>query len=342
MSWITGYQVWLSESQSLQNAQMVANHFISKGWTKEAISALCGNMRHESSINPDMYEYGYDWSADRGYGLVQWTPRSKYWDWAVAQGLDPRHGDSQLDRIDYEVDNNIQWIPRSDYGNMTFAQFRQNSGGWSVDYLTEAFTWSYERPNESAGWNSMPDRKAFAQRCFNELDFSGAGQTYNFIYPSDCRNITSPFDDPTRTDHYGVDFACAGTWEIYASAAGTVTRSDYSSSYGEVIYILHNINGQEYETVYAHLQTGSRTVSLGDTVSQGQVIGIMGNTGDSSGQHLHFELHVGRWNDAKSNAVDPIPYLGQSNGGGDPTPTVDKQKEYIHLLLSDAVNGWKF
>ena len=162
------------------------------------------------------------------------------------------------------------------------------------------------------------------------------------IYPSDCRNITSPFDDPTRTDHYGVDFACAGTWEIYASAAGTVTRSDYSSSYGEVIYILHNINGQEYETVYAHLQTGSRTVSLGDTVSQGQVIGIMGNTGDSSGQHLHFELHVGRWNDAKSNAVDPIPYLGQSNGGGDPTPTVDKQKEYIHLLLSDAVNGWKF
>jgi hypothetical protein len=175
MAWNTGFQVWLTEEQSLENAQMVVNHFVGTDWTKESLSAMCGNMRHESSINPDMYEYGYDWSADRGYGLVQWTPRSKYWDWAVANGLTPELGDSQLARIDYEVDNNIQWIPRSDYENMTFAQFRQNSGNWSVDYLTEAFTWGYERPNQTAGEESMPDRKAFAQRCFNELDFTGTG-----------------------------------------------------------------------------------------------------------------------------------------------------------------------
>ncbi len=154
---------------------MVVNHFIGSDWTRHSLSAMLGNMRHESSINPDMYEYGYDWSADRGYGLVQWTPRSKYWDWATANGLEPRHGNSQLKRIDYEVENNIQWIPRSDYENMTFAQFRQNSGGWNVEYLTEAFTWGYERPNTQAGWDSMPDRKAFALRCFNELDWSGTG-----------------------------------------------------------------------------------------------------------------------------------------------------------------------
>src|SRR5699024_8293491 len=97
------------------------------------------------------------------------------WDWAVARGKNPRDGDAQLDRIDYEVANNIQWIPRSDYGGMTFAQFRANSGDWSIEYLTEAFTWGYERPNAAAGWDSMPDRKAFAQLAYNELDWSGTG-----------------------------------------------------------------------------------------------------------------------------------------------------------------------
>lgn len=173
-TWNTGFQVWLTEAQSLENAQLVANHF-GGDWSPEAISALCGNMRHESSINPDMYEYGYDWSADRGYGLVQWTPRSKYWDWATAKGLPHRAGDSQLARIDFEVDNNIQWIATAEFNYMSFADFRANSGGWTVDYLTKAFTWSYERPNRQAGEESMPDRQAFATRVFTELDFTGGG-----------------------------------------------------------------------------------------------------------------------------------------------------------------------
>src|SRR5690606_3084091 len=159
-------------------------------WSRESICALVGNMRHESSINPDMYEYGYDWSADRGYGLVQWTPRSKYWDWAVASGKEPRDGNSQLDRIDYEVENNIQWIPRSDYGGMTFSQFRTNSGGWSIDYLTEAFTWGYERRNAQAGQNSMAARKAFANKANSELNWSGGSN------PPDPTDPTDPPDPP--------------------------------------------------------------------------------------------------------------------------------------------------
>ena len=169
--WISEYRRWLSEEESMHNAQIVANYFSALGWTPQAISAMCGNMRHESSINPDMYEYGYAWEDDRGYGLVQWTPRSKYWDWAVARGLPPRHGDSQLARIKYEVENGIQWIPISDYDYMTFEEFTQST--LSVPYLTEAFLWSYERPNRQAGEDSLPNRVAFAQRAFNELDFEG-------------------------------------------------------------------------------------------------------------------------------------------------------------------------
>ena len=194
MSWHDGYRVWLTESQSLANAQKVVDHLYGNSdWSREAICALVGNMRHESSINPDMYEYGYAWGANRGYGLVQWTPRSKYWDWAVARGKNPRDGDSQLDRIDYEVSNNIQWIPRADYGRMTFAQFRSNSGDWSIAHLTEAFTWGYERPNAQAGWNSMPGRKSFAALANNRLDWSGGGGGSG----------PSPGDPPDDDDYEG-------------------------------------------------------------------------------------------------------------------------------------------
>lgn len=180
-NWISEYKRYLSEEESLQNAQKVVNHFNGTDWSPEAICALCGNMRHESTMNPDMYEHGYSWEADRGYGLVQWTPRSKYWKWAEDNGLDPRSGDSQLARIDYEVNKNIQWIPKKSYGKMTFAQFRTNSGGWSVDYLTEAFTWCYERPATGPGQKSMPKRKAFAQKCFNQF-FSGSGGSAKSTY----------------------------------------------------------------------------------------------------------------------------------------------------------------
>lgn len=51
---------------------------------------------------------------------------------------------------------------------------------------------------------------------------------------------------------------------------------------------------------------GSRRVQVGDVVKKGQIIGLMGNTGRSFGAHLHFELHHGKWNPAKSNSIDPI------------------------------------
>lgn len=149
----------------------------------------------------------------------------------------------------------------------------------------------------------------------------------NFIYPT-VQRITSGFRTKDRPNHHGIDFAEKGTHTIKASAAGEVTRSYYSTSYGECVFILHNINGQIYETVYAHMQLNSRKVKVGQKVKQGQAIGIMGNTGDSYGQHLHFELHKGRWNINKTNAVNPLNYLEKTEekpvNNGTKTYTVKK------------------
>lgn len=108
--------------------------------------------------------------------------------------------------------------------------------------------------------------------------------------------------------HAGVDIANSGSnVPIVAAADGVVIRSYYSSSYGNVIFVAHSINGQTYTTVYAHMS--NRMAGNGAVVSRGQRIGTMGNTGESYGQHLHFELHKGEWNPSKSNAIDPRPYF---------------------------------
>lgn len=69
----------------------------------------------------------------------------------------------------------------------------------------------------------------------------------------------------------------------------------------------HVVDGAVWQSLYAHLQ--KRLVTAGENVTQGQIVGLMGNTGRSSGQHLHFELHRGEWNAKKSNAVNPLEFI---------------------------------
>lgn len=106
--------------------------------------------------------------------------------------------------------------------------------------------------------------------------------------------------------HHGIDIAKAGTVPVRATAAGTVrwARSDgLGGTYGNVVTIKH---AGGWESLYAHL--ARYTVKAGQTVKQGQIIGYMGNTGGSTGQHLHFELHKGGWNKYYSNEVNPLSY----------------------------------
>ncbi|RSD25180.1 murein hydrolase activator EnvC family protein [Mesobacillus subterraneus] len=120
--------------------------------------------------------------------------------------------------------------------------------------------------------------------------------------------LTSGIGQRWGTFHAGIDIANSGAnVPIVAAADGVVIRSYYSSSYGNAIFVAHSINGQTYTTVYAHMS--DRSVSSGQVVSRGQRIGTMGNTGQSYGQHLHFELHKGSWNASKSNAINPMPYF---------------------------------
>ena len=309
MAWISEYQRWLSESESLQNAQLVANHLIKQGWTKESISALCGNMRHESSINPDMYEYGYNWSEDRGYGLVQWTPRSKYWNWAESKGLNPRDGDSQLDRIDYEVEQNIQWISTPNYPE-TYAQFRASTK--SMDYLVPAFTWNYERPNAESGQQSMPERIAFAKRCLNELDFSGSGGSNSdgrqlAVLPIDYVHVTQgeygPFSHFRGSgQELAIDFIFP-TNRYPAKAPFDIEVMDRRDNYATVVWKntrpVMGANGVKYDQLHIIVihDWNFKDYKIGDKRKKGEVFyhsgSETGGGGVSTGDHMHLEVMKG-------------------------------------------------
>lgn len=118
-----------------------------------------------------------------------------------------------------------------------------------------------------------------------------------FSWPVIGAKLTSSFGKRWGKMHRGVDLASANR-NIMASDHGKVTFSGVKNGYGNVI-ILDHLNG--YETLYAHLS--KRLVSKGETVEKGEKIGVMGSTGESTGVHLHFEVH------ANGGAENPLKYL---------------------------------
>lgn len=108
--------------------------------------------------------------------------------------------------------------------------------------------------------------------------------------------------------HKGIDLVNAPGTPIVASAPGVVIKAGPATGYGNVVFVSHVMNGEVWTTVYAHLN--AITVGSGQQVAAGQTVGTLGNTGWSTGPHLHFELHRGKWAPGQPNAIDPAPYIG--------------------------------
>ena len=88
-------------------------------------------------------------------------------------------------------------------------------------------------------------------------------------------------------NHHGIDYAAPSGTKVFASGDGTVTQAKWVGGYGYFVKIRHN---SEYTTGYAHLKSFAKGIRPGVRVKQGQVIAYVGNTGRSTGPHLHFEV----------------------------------------------------
>ena len=116
--------------------------------------------------------------------------------------------------------------------------------------------------------------------------------------PVDSICITSRFGSRWGTIHYGIDLGASQGSDIYAADSGTVYYAGYCGGYGNLIKIDH---GNGMQTYYAHCS--ELLVSEGQYVKNGEKIGLVGSTGNSTGPHLHFEVII------NGVRVDPIDFL---------------------------------
>ncbi len=124
------------------------------------------------------------------------------------------------------------------------------------------------------------------------------------VLNKDLTRVASGFGwrmDPvyrTTRFHLGVDFTAPTGTDVYATAQGTVKEAGWKQGYGNTVHVYH---GFGYETLYAHLSVIK--VRSGQKVRRGDVIGLVGNTGKSTGPHLHYEVHY------KGEPVNPMNFF---------------------------------
>jgi hypothetical protein len=134
---------FLSLDEMKVNAQYILDKLVANGWTSNAICAMLGNMQTESTINPGIWENLAEGDMTGGFGLVQWTPASKFTNWADSNNFQWTNIDGQIARIEYEKTNHIQWNPTDTYP-LTFEEFSKST---DTPYnLALMFLTNYERP----------------------------------------------------------------------------------------------------------------------------------------------------------------------------------------------------
>lgn len=130
--------------------------------------------------------------------------------------------------------------------------------------------------------------------------------------------ITTPFGKDNNRYHYGVDLGWSSTEggpnvAIYSMNDGVVIGKGFNSSAGNYLWIQTDKDGVRYLHRYLHMNKAS-SLNIGDTVKQGDKVGNMGTTGQSTGPHLHFELwkcpknYKFNWNDRTKYVVNPLSY----------------------------------
>jgi len=193
------------------------------------------------------------------------------------------------------------------------AMFR--SAGMDPDHLIDEVRQGYSGKGgpmtpiqiSSMGATNSNDATLRANRILDSLDrinlYRIALQRVPFSMPVlDSFRYTSGFGGRWGRMHEGVDMAGPVGTAIYSTADGVVVFAGWSNGYGRLIKIQHEFG---IETRFAHLNAVS--VEVGQRVSRGERIGDMGNSGRSTGPHLHYEIRLG------GEAINPMIYIGAGN-----------------------------
>lgn len=212
---------YLSLEQMKDNAQYILDYLTQKGWSKNAICGMLGNMQRESTINPGIWQNLDEGNTTLGVSLVQWTPATKYINWCNSNGLVWSDMDSALKRILWELENGEQYYSTDSYPE-SFSEFTKSTK--SVSYLASAFLHNYER----AGVSAESERQENAQYWYDNLTVNNE-ETISFNPRLDKTGINGSrywySDNPFYQSGYGLPnctcYAYGRFWEISDLANGS-------------------------------------------------------------------------------------------------------------------------
>lgn len=273
-----------------------------------AVAAILGNMQQESGLDPSCAQQG----GGPGRGLLQWELQGRFQSlvsFAEARG-------KAWDDLETQVLFMLEEAPGmfSVYGSGASYGTYGTGAKWGLS-PSEAMTWrqwqalddlawaveSFERVFARGSVPAMDARISYAESFYEQLSAGGSGE---LAHPCPGAVLTSPFGwrEFDGSFHKGWDLAAAEGTPYHAAESGTVISSTngggWNGGAGNWVVVDH---GGGLVTKYMH--SSSTCVSAGEEVTRGQVIGYVGNTGNSFGAHLHFQVEM------NGAAVDPAGYV---------------------------------
>ncbi|HFC9302001.1 TPA: phage tail spike protein [Enterococcus hirae] len=287
-----------------------------RGYSEYAAAGILGNIQGEvgASMNPDTEQLGgpaygivqWDGSAYPLVGSPTWNGREYVQRLMNTAGIqeDYRSIEAQVKLLDWCMFNG-QWLGK--VNPTTVSGFKSINDAKSAAY---AFEMNFERPA-----SAHPERQNYAQSWYNKLHgLTSPEPGGNFICPiqkpvrvtSECGWRTSPINNE-KEFHNGIDLVNDNpNTPIFAALDGEVVQAgaNYYDWYGNYVVIKHN-NGKW--TGYAHLSRID--VSVGQKVQKGAQIGLMGTTGPSTGEHLHFQIMKNYWPQPVVDFENPRNYI---------------------------------
>lgn len=282
------------------NEERIWNFLRANGFSAQAAAGVLGNAWAESGCEPTKKQY--DGNA---YGIFQWDDRKqKLINWCNSNNLDYTTLDAQLQYFLWEFNGgDSTWVS---YANSHCAGTTGFKNLISVSTATTVFLRGFER----AGVERLQERLDAANGYYNKwgsyttipgTGTSNSGEagvtTGTWLWP--CPGVNCQIATYTNHTHNAGDFKVSTGTKVVACDGGTVTQITYwdgrtygqygpneLATYGNSV-LIHHSNG--WNTRYAHLSR--LDVSKGQQVAQGQQIGLSGNTGNSTGPHLHLEIY---------------------------------------------------
>lgn len=311
---------------------------ISKGFKDFQAFGVLGNAKAESNLNPSAEQYPGNRQLG-GKGLLQWDDRKyKLYDYAE---------ENNFNWQDLQLQLNFMWLELTTTERVAYEKLINSN---NVEEAAINFHDYYERSADNA--TQKQRRVRFAKELMNEFNSNQNKERANSSYLDISKGINFGYDPtgsdpnyPFDTPHFGLDINYIYE-NLYSTVAGSVTVGYEQNGYGNYVMIDAS---DGLTVIYAHLS--EIIVGQGEEVSPGTLLGVSGNTGRSSGPHLHYEMRQDnqsfdptQWINDNLNGTSDSEMNNANNdldGFNDMVPTYTL-KEYLDYGFKNNIAGFTY